>query len=262
LLLWAGWAGWAGLLPVHAQSGADVLLEAVAPQGKCDAGSRFVAEISWDAPAHEGGRLELRIDSVDGNVLARGASSGQASTGVWATRDMKFLLIDPSDGSVLAETGISIPGCETGSAQTGTRPSTPPRQPTPAPRMPAEPQPVKSPGPRQPGDTPPVFALNPDAVLRFSPPRLRFCGTPIEHTAIEVFWDVSALGVERAQVFIDSMAGPMFANGDAVGDSKTGDWVTDGKRFLLYLPERNEVVAEKTFRLLPCNTAEYPFEQD
>ncbi|MCA1779551.1 MAG: hypothetical protein LC637_09255 [Xanthomonadaceae bacterium] len=255
-------AGWAGLSPARGQSVADVLFEAVAPQGSCDAGSRFVAEVSWDAPDHEGGRLELRVDSVDGSVLARGASSGQASTGLWATRDMKFVLIDPADGSVLAETGISIAGCQDTVAEPETGPSTPPQQPTPSPRMPAEPEPVKSAGRLEIGDTPPVFALNADAVLRFSPPRLRFCGIPIEHTAIEVLWDVSALGVQRAQVFIDSMDGPMFADGAAVGDSKTGDWVTNGKRFLLYLPERNEVVAEKTFRLLPCNTAEYPFEPD
>jgi len=122
---------------------------------------------------------------------------------------------------------------------------------------------ASSAGQREKSGAAPVSETAPgaDARLWFSPPRLRFCGKPVERTEIEVFWDASAMGVERAQILIDNIDGPKFAAGDAVGSARTGEWVTNGKRFLLYLPELDRVVAEKAFQLLPCNTAEYPFKQ-
>ena len=96
--------------------------------------------------------------------------------------------------------------------------------------------------------------------LEFSPPRLRYCGLPVNRTRITVSWDASAMGVNRTRVYLNGPDGQLFASGGAVGESQTGEWVTNGMKFVLYSPELDQVLAEKSFRLIPCNTKEYPDE--
>lgn len=98
------------------------------------------------------------------------------------------------------------------------------------------------------------------AMLEFSPPRLRYCGLPVERTRITVSWDATAANVNYIQLFLDGTDGKLFVSSGVVGESQTGDWVTNGMKFVLYSPELDEVLAEKAFRLIPCNTKEYPDE--
>jgi hypothetical protein len=98
------------------------------------------------------------------------------------------------------------------------------------------------------------------AVLEFSPPRLRYCGLPVERTRIRVAWDATAANVNRTRVYLHGTDGQLFASGGAVGESETGEWVTNGMKFVLYSPELDEVLAEKAFRLIPCDTKKYPDE--
>ncbi len=82
----------------------------------------------------------------------------------------------------------------------------------------------------------------------------------MEKTEIRVDWDVTALDVDAAEVYLQGLDGTLFASGTATGWAETGEWVEDGFRFVLYLPEQRRVVAEQVFRILPCNIAEYPDE--
>jgi len=106
----------------------------------------------------------------------------------------------------------------------------------------------------------PVDFSTKGAQLEFSPPRLRYCGLPVQRTRITVSWDATAAGVNRTQVYLHEVGDRLFSSGGAVGESETGEWVTNGTRFILYSPELDEVLAEKSFRLIPCNTREYPDE--
>ncbi|MDT8438958.1 MAG: hypothetical protein RQ729_08130 [Wenzhouxiangellaceae bacterium] len=94
--------------------------------------------------------------------------------------------------------------------------------------------------------------------FRVTPPRLRWCGQPVTRIEAEVTWDVTATGAERVRILLDAPDGKLFHAGGATGRARTGEWVTDGLKFVLYLPELDRVAAEHTFRLLPCNTREYP----
>ena len=96
------------------------------------------------------------------------------------------------------------------------------------------------------------------ATLEFSPPRLRYCGLPVERTRITVSWDATAAGINQTRLYLHGVDGSLFASGGAVGESQTGEWVTNGMKFVLYSPELDEVLAEKDFRLIPCNTKKYP----
>lgn len=73
-------------------------------------------------------------------------------------------------------------------------------------------------------------------------------------------WDATPAGVNSTRIYINGLDGTLFAAGQAVGESQTGEWVTNGMKFVLYSPELDEVLAEKSFRLIPCNTKEYPDE--
>ena len=89
---------------------------------------------------------------------------------------------------------------------------------------------------------------------------MRYCGQPVEKAMIRVLWDVTGLDQERARIYLDMPGGQVLVDGPASGEQITGEWVTDGMRFVLYLPERDEVIAEREFRILPCSVAEYPDE--
>lgn len=106
-------------------------------------------------------------------------------------------------------------------------------------------------------DRPVDFAVE-GVQLHFSPPRLRYCGLPVERTEITVSWDATAVGVNQTRVYLHEVGDRIFASGGPIGESETGEWVTNGTKFILYSPERDEVLAEKSFRLIPCNTKEYP----
>lgn len=104
------------------------------------------------------------------------------------------------------------------------------------------------------------MSLDDRASLILSPPRLRYCGQPVEQAAVRVNWDASELDASRVQIFLDSLDGRMLAEGNATGERLTGEWVTNGMRFLLYLPETGKIVAKKEFRILPCDVVKYPDE--
>jgi len=92
-----------------------------------------------------------------------------------------------------------------------------------------------------------------------TPPRLRYCGQPVDRIAVEVHWDVRALDADHAVVFIDEVNGKQFAAGRAQGRQRTGEWVRNGTKFVLWLPGQERVAGEYTFRLLPCNVKEHPW---
>ena len=121
-----------------------------------------------------------------------------------------------------------------------------------------------SPSPDQTEDTAetPIDVPASGTYLWFDPPRLRYCGAPVERIAIKVFWDVSSLDVDEVKIELDRLNGSLFARGGAQGQAETGEWVTNGKRFLLVSPKQGKVIAEKTFQLLPCNSAKYPFKPE
>jgi hypothetical protein len=61
-----------------------------------DAGGVGVTEVSWTAPP--GARTEVRVDSPDGTLFAKGGDSGQATTQKWAREGTRFFLLDVTNG--------------------------------------------------------------------------------------------------------------------------------------------------------------------
>jgi len=101
-------------------------------------------------------------------------------------------------------------------------------------------------------------AVDHGIIFETNPPYLRYCGTPVEKTAIRINWDVSALGVDHISIRLDDREGRVVARGRATGETETGEWVRDGRRFVLVDARNDELLAEKIFRILPCDTAQYP----
>jgi hypothetical protein len=226
----------------------------------CDTDPPFEINLLWDLGEAFGGRVELRVHSETGNLFAAGSAAGEARTGKWAVPGMRFFLLEHGTGSVLDQVVVEIPEC---------------RQDVPPPvseRRRAEPQSPRSQPPdrraataQSPPDSPLMpgqLELDERAVLKLSPPRLRYCGLPVERTTVNVEWDISALDHRHVQIYLNSLDGQLFAQGGPSGDMLTGEWVRNGTRFLLYLPEMGKVVAMKEFRILPCNVVEYPDEPE
>ena len=237
------------------------------PSDHCDGEIPFVATLQWDVGEDFSGRTEIRVGSPDGNLFSSGRDSGEATTGKWVRPGMRFVLINAVDSSILGEVEASMDDChDEGDEAIEVVETIPDPIPDPARR---------DPRPRQEGSTPPASSTpsaRPPAILeprgridldegeflKLSPPRLRYCGQPVEHAMVRVFWDVTELGEEHARIYLESTDGRVFTDGPARGERITGEWVTHGMRFLLYLPDRDEVIAERQFRILPCNVAEYP----
>jgi hypothetical protein len=222
----------------------------------CKSEPPFEATLLWDLGDQFDGQIQLRIDSASGNLfVASDDSAGEARTGKWVFPGTKFLLLNQEDGTVLNELVVEAPSCDEQLVSESTMPESP--SPAPVARAPA--RPATPPPPPRPEDLART-ELDDRAILNLSPPRLRYCGLPVESASVRVHWDVADLGVDQARIYVNSLDGQLFADGGASGERITGDWVTNGMRFLLYLPELERVVAESEFRILPCNVVDYPDE--
>lgn len=263
-------SGLAGLtffmLAALALSGHASPLNIELPPEHCDGQSPYVATLHWDLGEDFDGRTEIRVGSPTGNLFTSGRESGEATTGQWVRPGMRFVLINAADQSVLGQIEASMDVCRDESDETSEVtpepiPDPPQRNDRSRPEAPMS-SPPSTPSARPPAILEPLgrIDLDEDEFLKLSPPRLRYCGQPVESAMVRVVWDVSGLGEERARIYLDSPGGRVFADGPARGEKITGEWVTHGMRFLLYLPDRDEVVAEQQFRILPCNVAEYPDE--
>jgi hypothetical protein len=225
----------------------------------------FTATVVWNLDEESVDRAEVRVDSADGTVFTGARESGQSTTGRWVRPGMRFFLVDAEDGRVLGEAEVSMDGCdrnavspvegvparaERSRSDSGREPELlmPPPSATPSARPPA----ILEPRGR--------FELGDEEFLRLSPPRLRYCGQPVETAMVRVMWDVTGLDEEHARIYLDMPGGQVLVDGPARGEEITGEWVTDGMRFVLYLPDLEEVVAVRQFRILPCSVVDYPDE--
>ncbi len=249
------------MLPLVVQASA-LSLELAEP---CPDEVPFSVTVFWSLDDAAVDRAEIRVDSSDGTLFTSASESGQSTTGNWVRPGMRFYLVEADGGRVLGEAHASLDACnQEAEARVEESPATVERT---EPRSRREREPSISPPTAAPSSRPPAILeptgrieLAQDEFLRLSPPRLRFCGQPVEKAMVRVLWDVSDLEQERVRIYLDSPGGQLLVDGPARGEEITGEWVTDGMRFLLYLPERGEVVAERQFRILPCSVAEYPDE--
>lgn len=236
------------------------------PPEHCAGESPYKATLRWDLGEDFSGRTEIRVGSPGGNLFTSGRHSGEAETGRWVRPGMRFVLINAADSRILGEVEVSTDDCREEAEESVEDKPDPavdsPRRDIRSRNADITSPPASSPSVRPPAIVEPLgkVELAEGEYLRLSPPRLRYCGQPVEQAMVRVLWDVTALEVDRARIFLESTNGRLFADGPARGEKITGEWVTNGMRFLLYLPERDEVIAEERFRILPCNVAEYPDE--
>lgn len=226
----------------------------------CDTEPPFEINLLWDLGEAFGGRIELRVNSETGNLFAAGHAAGEARTGKWAVPGMRFFLVEQGTGSVLDQVVVEIPEC----GQNAPPPVTERRRTeaqSPRARRADRRESAVEPSQRE-REPQGQFELDERAILKLSPPRLRYCGLPVERTTVNVEWDISALDHRNVQIYLNSLDGQLFAQGGPSGDMLTGEWVRNGTRFLLYLPESGKVVAMKEFRIIPCNVVEYPDEPE
>lgn len=202
----------------------DVLWE---EDGLCIEDYPVRAMVAWRTDLDDIAGVEVRVGAPDGNLFTAAGRTGSDPTGPWVTEAMEFFLISRPGGEILAQASLDTPSCE--SLRLAERR-----------RRLSE-----------------LLERSPEKVLRFelSPPRLFYCGQPVERTAVRLEWDVSALEASRVEIFLRSVDGPLFARGSAVGQAETRDWVIDGTVFVLYLPEFEQVAATREFRIRPCAEA-------
>ena len=186
------------------------------------------AQVSWNAESAGIGQVEVRLGSVDGTLFSTGPAVGNAQTGPWVRESTEFFLLAASDGEVLASTRLSTPSCSAIRRADSLR------------RLDQR---------LEEGEEVVEF--------RLSPPRLIYCGQPVERTTVRVIWDVEAVGADTVHIFLGSVNGTLFSQGQSTGEAETRNWVRDGTTFVLYLPEFERAVARREFRILPCAMA-YP----
>jgi hypothetical protein len=82
---------------------------------------------------------------------------------------------------------------------------------------------------------------------------IEVCG-PDAPANIEVRWSVDVPGVESVVVWIvfPGEAPIVFANADAVGTAKTGNWVASELSFVVVDPATNAVLAVDGLEAKPC----------
>lgn len=186
------------------------------------------AQVSWNVESSGIARVEVRVGAADGTLFSAGPALGSSQTGAWVQESTEFFLVAESDGQVLASTRLSTPSCRAVRREESLR--------------------LIDRGLEQ-GEEVVEF--------RLSPPRLVYCGQPVERTTVRVIWDVQAVGADTVHIFLGSENGTLFTQGQSVGEAETRNWVRDGMTFVLYLPEFERVVARREFRILPCAMA-YP----
>jgi hypothetical protein len=184
------------------------------------------ARVSWNAESAEVAAVEVRIGSADGTLFTSGSAVGTRDTGSWVQESTDFFLVSVGDNNVLARTRLSTPTCRA----------------------------VRRAETLRLLDRP-IEELEELVAFRLSPPRLVYCGQPVERTVVRLTWNVEALGADIVQVFLGSEDDTLFAQGNSVGEAETRNWVRDGTTFVLYLPQFERVVARREFRILPCAMA-------
>lgn len=187
------------------------------------------ALVSWNVESSGVGQIEVRVGSADGSLFSSSPSVGSEMTGPWVQESTDFYLVSVADGQVLARTRLATPSCR--AVQTAENLRLLDRA-------------------MEEGEELVDFTL--------SPPRLIYCGQPVERTAVRVSWNAEAVGAGAVQIFLGSENGSLFVQGDAVGEADTRNWVRDGTTFVMYLPEFERVVARREFRILPCAMANAP----
>jgi len=182
------------------------------------------ASLRWAVDDSSIAGVEVRVGDPDGTLFSRGGRIGFSETGQWVFESMEFFLLSRPRGELLANASLDIPSCEALRI---------------AERRERMLQLLETAG---------------DELVKFelSPPRLFYCGQPIERTAVRLRWDVSEFEVSKVEIYIDSTAGTLFGKGPESGEAVTRNWVTDGMVFVLYLPEYDEVAALREFRIRPC----------
>ncbi len=256
-----------GLWKVGASNEGAALLVGDFADLHCNSERPFEGTVLWDLGDQFEGQVQLRIGSATGNLfVASDDAAGEARTGKWVVPGMKFVLLDQADGTILAEYVVELPPCEdqavvaADASETRTHDGSETRTqegPASPPAVRAPSRPVSPPQPPRPEDLART-ELDDRATLELSPPRLRYCGLPVDRASVTVRWDIAELGIDRAQIYVNSLDGQLFASGGTAGERITGDWVTNGMRFLLFVPELGRVVAKSEFRILPCNVVDYP----
>lgn len=79
----------------------------------CDPATLYQAVLHWNVQRAGRNRVEVRIDSPDGPLLARSDdATGSAETGDWVKRGMWFLLLDRDRGTVLAAQRAGPHSCD------------------------------------------------------------------------------------------------------------------------------------------------------
>ncbi len=250
-----------------AESPASLIIDY--PDEVCELDPPFAVTLQWQLAEDFSGRVDIRVESATGNLFRSAGDSGEATTGAWVRPEMSFFLVDTETGSVLAETAADLEHCDSddqaaeSSAESTVRPLEADSEPATEIAEPrAETRPESEPSARPPAIIEPLdhVQLAEGEYLRLSPPRLRYCGQPVERAMVRVLWDVGELDAERARIYLNSPGDQVFVDGAVSGEQITGEWVRDGTRFVLYLPEQDEVIAEREFRILPCNVVDYPDE--
>lgn len=203
--------------------GATLQLE-LSDQGSCVETFPVRVVLSWEVEDALVEGVEIRVDSPDGALFSTAGRQGSSETGQWVTESTVFYLLSRPQGQVLATGSLELPSCEALRGQARRERALD------------------------------LLAQAPEQAVRFrlSPPRLFFCGRPVERTAVRVEWDVSALELNRVEIYLQSTTGQLFASGGPVGEKDTREWVTDGMNFVLFLPELDVVAAEREFRIRPC----------
>lgn len=98
-------------IPGQSEGGA-ALTASPNPVMDCDATGVGQTTLEWNAPNVS--RVELRVGSPTGNLLARGSSTGSATTGMWVRNGLRFYLLDASNGNVIDDlsVGVTVLGCD------------------------------------------------------------------------------------------------------------------------------------------------------
>ncbi|GAB4234839.1 MAG: hypothetical protein Kow00109_07950 [Acidobacteriota bacterium] len=84
------------------------------------------------------------------------------------------------------------------------------------------------------------------------PKVIQVCDGDLGETTL--YWKVMAR--TTVEVHVERPDGPLFAQGGAEGNAKTGKWVRDGMWFFLTDPERDEVIAACRVRLTKAGCPE------
>jgi hypothetical protein len=83
------------------------------PAPVCDGTGQAVITVSWNAADTNAARIEVRVGSATGSLMAAGAPVGAAPTGKWVNNGTPFFLVNPANKQVLAQYAarLTTTGC-------------------------------------------------------------------------------------------------------------------------------------------------------